>query len=252
MPYADSDGVQIYYEVEGNPEGPPLVLQHGLTGYLESWRERGYTEVLGGDYRLILIDARGHGHSDKPHEPSAYARELRAADVVAVLDDLDIEKTYYFGYSMGGRIGCALLSHAADRLTCAVMGGFDPYITESAATLPETMEEFGAHIDERPNLTPEVRARLMANDLDALLASTVGSKGPAMADGALAQDFPILLFSGENDAPLEGAKKAAEEATDGQFFMVPGADHQGASADVGYVGPRVKAFLDSVAVPGSV
>ena len=85
MPYADSDGVQIYYEVEGNPEGPPLVLQHGLTGYLESWRERGYTEVLGDDYRLILIDARGHGRSDKPHEPSAYVRELRAADVVSVL-----------------------------------------------------------------------------------------------------------------------------------------------------------------------
>ena len=51
MPYADSDGVRIYYEVEGNADGPPLVLQHGLTGYLESWRERGYTDVLGDDYR---------------------------------------------------------------------------------------------------------------------------------------------------------------------------------------------------------
>jgi pimeloyl-ACP methyl ester carboxylesterase len=100
LPYADSNGVKIYYEVEGNADGPPLVLQHGLTGYLESWRERGYTKVLGGDYRLILVDARGHGRSDKPHEPEAYVRELRAADVVAVLDDLGIEKTYYFGYSM--------------------------------------------------------------------------------------------------------------------------------------------------------
>jgi pimeloyl-ACP methyl ester carboxylesterase len=76
-----------------------------LTGYLESWRERGYTNVLGDDYRLILIDARGHGRSDKPHEPEAYVRELRATDVVAVLDDLGIGKTNYFGYSMGGRIG---------------------------------------------------------------------------------------------------------------------------------------------------
>lgn len=201
MPYADSDGVQIYYEVEGNPEGPTLVFQHGITGYLESWRERGYTEVLGGDHRLILIDARGHGRSDKPHEPSAYVRELRAADVVAVLDDLDIEKTYYFGYSMGGRIGCALLNHAADRLTCAVMGGFDLYITESAATIPETMEEFGAYIDQRPNLTPGVRAPLMANDLEALRASMAGSKGPEIADGALSHALQILLFSGGNDAP---------------------------------------------------
>jgi hypothetical protein len=92
----------------------------------------------------------------------------------------------------------------------------------------------------------------MANDLEALRASTAGSKGPAMADGALDHALPILLFSGENDAPLEGVKQAAGEATDGQFFVVPGADHQGAIADVGYVGPRVKAFLDSVAVPESV
>ena len=118
------------------------------------------------------------------------------------------------------------------------------------------MEEFSKGIDDRPNLAPEVRARLMANDVDALRASTVGSKGPSMTDGALRHAFPILHFSGENDAPLEGAKKAAEEAANWQFFEVPGADHQGAIADVAYVGPRVKAFLDSVRdsvrVPGAV
>ena len=246
MPYTDSNGVRIYYEVEGNADGPPLVLQHGLTGYLKSWRERGYTNVLGDDYRLILIDARGHGRSDKPHEPEAYVRELRAADVVGVLDDLGIGKTNYFGYSMGGRIGCALLSHAADRLNCAVMGGFNPYATASAATIAPSSEEFARGIDTRPNLIPEVRARLLSNDLVALRASTVGSAGPAMTDGALDHDLPILLFSGENDAPIDGARKAAGEATNGQFFVVPGADHQGAISDVEFVGPLVKAFLDSV------
>lgn len=251
MPYADSDGVRINYEVEGNSDGPPLVLQHGLTGYLESWRERGYTEVLAADYRLILIDARGHGRSDKPHDPAAYARDLRAADVVAVLDDLGIEKTHYFGYSMGGRIGCAMLSHAPGRLISAVIGGFNPYATASA-TIPGTMEEFERGIDARSNLTPEARARLVANDLEALRASTAGSAGPAMTDGALDQQLPILLFSGENDAPLEGAKKAAEAAADGRFFAVPGRDHLGAIGDVDFVAPRVKTFLDAVAVPGSV
>jgi len=230
----------------------PLFLQHGLTGYLESWRERGYARVLGEGYRLILIDARGHGLSNKPHKPSAHVRELRAVELVSVLDDLGIEKTYYFGYSMGGRIGCALLSHVADRLNCAVMGGFNPYVTAAATTLPEMMEECGARMNECPNVTPEVRARLMANDLEALKASTAGSNGPATADGALAHALPILLFSGEKDAPLEGAKQAAGEAANGQFFVVPWVDHQGSIADVAYVGPRVKAFLDSVAVPETV
>lgn len=252
MPYADSHGVRIYYEVEGSADGPPLVLQHGLTGYLESWRERGYTEPLGADYRLILIDARGHGRSDKPHEPAAYVRELRAADVVAVLDDLGIEKAHYFGYSMGGRIGCALLSHASGRLISVVMGGFNPYATASARIMPGTMEEFERGIDARSNLTPEIRARLVANDLEALRASTIGSAGPAITDGALERPLPIMLFSGENDAPLEGAIKAAGAAANGQFFAVPGADHQGAISDVNFVAPRVKAFLDAVSVPGTV
>ena len=247
MAFADSNGVQIYY-----PDGPPLVLQHGLTGYLESWRERGYTEMLGGAYRLILIDARGHGRSDKPHEPEAYARERRSEDVVAVLDQLGVEKTHYFGYSMGGRIGCALLSHSPERLLSAVMGGFNPYVTASAATMPETREEFERSIEARPGLTPEVRARLIANDLDALRASTIGSSGPAMTSDALDNPLPILLFSGSENAPLEGARKAAEAASNGQFFVVPGRDHSGAVADVNFVGPRVERFLASVAVSGPV
>ncbi|MDQ5830432.1 MAG: alpha/beta hydrolase, partial [Actinomycetota bacterium] len=103
MPYADNRGVRIYYEVEG--EGSPLVLGHGFSDSLESWREYGYTEPLKQEHRLILIDARGHGASDKPHDPEVYGLEQRPADVVSVLDDLDIAQVHYFGYSLGGWIG---------------------------------------------------------------------------------------------------------------------------------------------------
>jgi len=57
------------------------------------------------DYQLILIDARGHGASDKPHDPEAYRTETMVADVVSVLNDLNIEKAHFLGYSMGGQIG---------------------------------------------------------------------------------------------------------------------------------------------------
>jgi hypothetical protein len=70
LPYANNNGVKIYYEVEG--EGPPLVLGHGLSGTLNHWWRLGYVDALRHDFRLILFDARGHGRSDKPHESSAY------------------------------------------------------------------------------------------------------------------------------------------------------------------------------------
>jgi pimeloyl-ACP methyl ester carboxylesterase len=70
MSYADSRGIRIHYRVEG--EGPPLVLQHGFTQSIDDWYEFGYVDALKRDYRLILVDARGHGQSDKPHDPNAY------------------------------------------------------------------------------------------------------------------------------------------------------------------------------------
>ena len=64
MPYADNGSVRIYYQVEG--EGPALVLQHGFTESAVDWYEAGYVEALRPDFRLILIDARGHGASAPP------------------------------------------------------------------------------------------------------------------------------------------------------------------------------------------
>lgn len=79
MPYANNAGVRIHYEVEG--AGPPLVLQTGLSGRIENWRSLGYVSALRDDYRLILIDARGHGQSDKPHDEASYAFDRVVADV---------------------------------------------------------------------------------------------------------------------------------------------------------------------------
>jgi pimeloyl-ACP methyl ester carboxylesterase len=98
MPYANNAGVKIYFEMEG--EGPPLVLAYGLTGGLNCWRAIGIVDLLRNDFQLILFDARGHGRSDKPHEPAAYGLQM-ADDVVAVLDDVRVSRAHYFGYSMG-------------------------------------------------------------------------------------------------------------------------------------------------------
>ena len=73
MPRVDNKGISIHYRVEGN--GPPLVLGHGITDSSDVFYERGYVAALKPKYRLVLIDARGHGQSDKPHEPQSYTSE---------------------------------------------------------------------------------------------------------------------------------------------------------------------------------
>jgi pimeloyl-ACP methyl ester carboxylesterase len=124
MPYADNQGVRIHYEVEGS--GPPLVIQHGFTDSIQTWYELGYVDALKPDNRLILVDARGHGASDKPHDPEAYKLECNVADVVSVLTDLDIPRAHFFGYSMGAWIAFAMVQYAFDHVHALVIGGGNP------------------------------------------------------------------------------------------------------------------------------
>jgi pimeloyl-ACP methyl ester carboxylesterase len=86
MPLANNQGVQINYEVTGY--GPPLFLMHGFSGNHTSWHGYGYVAALQDSYQLILIDARGHGASSKPHTPEAYDYQRLIEDMIAVLDDL--------------------------------------------------------------------------------------------------------------------------------------------------------------------
>ena len=125
MPYVDNGGVRIHYHVEG--EGTPLVLQHGLTSSILRWYEFGFVDALKGDYRLLVIDARGHGDSGKPYDAEAYDRKLMASDVIAVLDAEGVDRAHYMGYSMGGSIGFGIAESFADRVHSLIIGGMHPY-----------------------------------------------------------------------------------------------------------------------------
>jgi pimeloyl-ACP methyl ester carboxylesterase len=67
-------------------QGPPLVMQYGQYFPLDGWHEYHYVAALQNDFQLILVDARGHGRSDKSHNPEAYRIEEFAGDIIAVLD----------------------------------------------------------------------------------------------------------------------------------------------------------------------
>jgi pimeloyl-ACP methyl ester carboxylesterase len=78
------------------------------------------------DYQLILIDALGHGKSDKHHEQKYYEGDYPAKNIIGVMDDFNINTTRYFGYSMGGNIGLRLAFSYPERMKSMIIGGVDP------------------------------------------------------------------------------------------------------------------------------
>ncbi len=96
MPSVDNSGVKIHHEFQGH--GPPLVVVHGFSAKLNRWRTYGYVDELAKSNQLMLLDVRGHGQSDKPHNQDDYDIKLLVGDAVAVLNALDVPEAIYFGY----------------------------------------------------------------------------------------------------------------------------------------------------------
>lgn len=100
--FVSHDGVRIHYIVQGQGGGVPVVLLHGLHGSAATnWTLPGITGALAQNHRVIAMDARGHGQSDKPQTEAEYGLAM-VKDVIALLDRLDIRKAHLVGYSMGG------------------------------------------------------------------------------------------------------------------------------------------------------
>lgn len=239
MPYADNQGVRIHYEVEGN--GPGLVLLHGLGSDLESWRDSGYVERLKKDYQLILIDARGHGLSDKPHDPEAYKLRILVNDVVGTLDDLGVDKAHFMGYSMGGWIGFGIAEYVCERFQSLIIGGANPYVKPGEPNLlleslikvqkmtePARSEFLSAWYEKTlgPRLTPQLRVKLMANDLEAQIALTSTEDWMRSLECVLPTiSIPCLFFVGEADPNYFDAKRCADSIPRATFISFPNLGH---------------------------
>jgi pimeloyl-ACP methyl ester carboxylesterase len=250
LPRVDNKGISIHYRVEG--DGPSVVLGHGITDSSDVWYERGYVAALKPKYRLILIDARGHGQSDKPHEPLSYASGLVASDIVAVLDDLGMKTAAYWGYSLGGRYGFALARHALDRVACFVIGGAPastasaypaepgkegPLLTASRAGPDEVIKVWGEEW-----MIPALRQRLLANDMGALIACQQRPQQESSdVLGKIA--VPTLIYAGGADPVHDAARQSASQIPSAQFISLPGLAHPAALCRSDLVLPHVEPFL---------
>jgi len=258
LPFADNEGVRIFYELVG--AGPPLVLHHGLTGTHEGWsKHANYVGVLKDKYQLVLMDARGHGRSDKPHVPERYGMEYMVGDVTAVLGDLSIDKAHFWGYSMGGRVGLATGKYAPDRFSSLIIGGNGLSEKDSR----EEMEELQGYIlnleqgadavialvekGRGEELEDWERDKWLNTDFDALIAYCSNYENIGMAEYLPTLTVPCLLYAGEDDTyPHSTAKACAEIMQNALFVSLPGLNHMGAFKSRDQVLPHILKFFENL------
>jgi pimeloyl-ACP methyl ester carboxylesterase len=249
MPYASNAGIRIHYEVEGS--GKPLVVQHGFTDSLAGWHDYGYVTALRDRYQLILIDARGHGESDKPHDAQDYTLDRRVTDVTAVLDALGIEQASFWGYSMGGWIGFGLAMQHPERVDKMVIGGQHPFARDQSgfrqwlqtgiAGGPDAL--IAAFEKMVGPISDAYAAHLRAGDLKAWLAAVADRE--SIEDGLETMSMPCCLYAGDADPLFAQAKAASARIAHAQFLSVPGLSHLQAMVRSDLVLPEVIAFLNA-------
>ena len=256
MPYANNDGVRIYYELDGN--GPPMLLHIGFMGSLDDWRREDtrYVQALRDAFRLILLDPRGQGRSDAPHDPSAYTLDQRVGDVLAVLDSENVERVHYWGWSMGGWIGFALGASAPHRVVSLVLGGADPFAPDAGPIEDDAwlrlfrqgMPPFVADWESRdPNMPASLRERWLALDARAIAAAREARlMAPSLEDLLPNIQTPTLIYFGTDDYPDPLPERAAAQMPNATVVALDGLNHAQAMRRSDLVLPHAEAFLDQV------
>lgn len=152
--FFDSNGVRIRYVEAGN--GEPVILVHGFSVDLDSmWRDTGVIATLAREFRVIAMDARGHGKSGKPYDPGSYGLAM-VDDVRRLLDHLKIESAHIVGYSMGGGIVGKFAVLHPHRVRTLTFGGSSPRLWNEA--LEKRSTEMAESLEQGKGLRPLIVA----------------------------------------------------------------------------------------------
>ena len=254
MPFIDNKGVRIHYVVEG--QGEPLIMIHGGPGSLQEWD--GYVHYLKDKYQLIRFDLRGNGQSDKPHDSESYASKKYTADIIAILDELKIDKAHCWGYSLGGYLAFCLSRDYPERFLSYIIGGNQPQeptkeVKEYRKALDEKIRK-GADglleiIRERgDNVTPEAEQHIRSWDFDAIIAWTESPDLFTKVDEHLPElEEPFLFYAGEQDEwnPYPQLLETSKKMKNAKTILFEKKGHT-VHFEIGVILPHVLEFLERI------
>src|SRR6266498_3937141 len=152
MPYAPTNGLQLYYETHGS--GRPLVLLHG--GLMTIDLNFGpLLEPLAASRQVIAVELQGHGHTADIDRPMTI--EVLALDVLALLDHLGITEADLFGFSLGGLVAFAVALGAPTRVAKLIVASADAHPRRAGRAHQLTMTVCRRRPTSRRGATPTMR-----------------------------------------------------------------------------------------------
>ena len=235
--------VEVHHEVTGPADGPVVVLAGSLGSDLRMWDPQLEPLVAAG-FRVVRYDQRGHGHSPAPDGPYALA-EL-GADLLALLDRLELARVSLVGLSLGGMTGMWLAAHHPERLdrmvlccTSAELGPASMW-TERAAAVRESGVEgladagVGRWLTSRgratnPALVAWLREMFTSQSAEGYASCCTAIQTMSIVDDLASVAVPTLVIAGAEDeaTPPDHARRIAAAIPHARLEIVEGAAHLG-------------------------
>jgi 3-oxoadipate enol-lactonase len=258
---ATINGIRMVYDVSGAETGPPVVLHHSLAMNMSLWDE--LAAVLAPRYRVIRFDARGHGQTEASKAP--YTFEMLAADVVGLLDHLEINKAHFVGLSMGGMVGQFLGVLHPDRFASLTLASTSSRVPPEGRGLwlqrvTDTREKgiesqvqvaIPRWVTEANKVAkPEVLARLTKNLLGTPAEGFCGWAGAIatldVTDRLKTIAVPTQVIVGEEDpgTPPAAARVIHNEIKGSSLIVAPKLSHMLCTEEPAIFNAYVTAFLD--------
>jgi pimeloyl-ACP methyl ester carboxylesterase len=234
------DGIEIAYRQWGEPTRlPPVVLHHGFAVDANAnWVVPGVLDaLLAAGRHVIAPDARGHGSSEKPHDPAYYGEQRMARDLGCMLDLIGPEQVDLVGYSMGAIVSLIFTSED-QRVRRLVVGGVGSGVIECGGVDRRAIPNdsiIEALSVEDPSTLKDERAQAFRALADAFGADRLAlvAQARSIYRGQIALErisAPTLLLAGDDDPLAVRPQALADVLPDATLQIVPG-NHMAAVAD---------------------
>ena len=231
------NGLKLAFFDDGDPSGPPVLLIHGFASTaVANWVNPGWLKTLGeAGYRVIAMDNRGHGMSDKLYDADVYHPWIMAEDAVALLDHLGIPEAHVMGYSMGARVGTFMAIAHPDRVRSLVLGGLGIGMVEGVGDWDPIADALiASSLDD----VTHARGRMFRafaeqtkSDRQALAACIQGSRDLASREDVARIEAPTLIAVGTKDDIAGSGQALAALMPNAEAIDIPNRDHMLAVGD---------------------